>query len=107
MAIGERSYNDLLGDLVNRIDPRAFQQLIPLSSGELTMMFTDIVDSTRVKATVGDGAYFDMLDQRHHPLIRACIRESNGRELKTIGDAFLAVFGDPNDAARCAVSIQK
>jgi class 3 adenylate cyclase len=69
-----------------------------------TVLFTDIVDSTRRAAELGDGPWRDLLD-RHDALVRDELRRHDGREVKTTGDGFLATFGGPAAAIRCARAI--
>lgn len=80
---------------------------MPLTGGVITMMFTDIVDSTKIKAEIGDRRYFDDVLKRHNTLVRQCVSGHNGRELKAIGDAFLVGFSVPPNAVACAVEIQQ
>lgn len=96
-----------LKKLLGQIDPAILEQVLPLTGGVVTMMFTDIVDSTKVKAEVGDRVYFDDILRRHHELVRESVSRHNGRELKTIGDAFLVGFAVPADAMACAGEIQQ
>ncbi|MGH2580151.1 MAG: response regulator, partial [Actinomycetota bacterium] len=70
-----------------------------------TVMFSDIVSSTERAAEMGDRRWRDLLD-RHDALIRRALAQHGGREVKTIGDGFLAVFDAPARAIRCAVSIR-
>jgi class 3 adenylate cyclase len=67
-----------------------------------TVMFTDIVDSTRRAADLGDRAWRDLLG-RHDALMRRELDRYRGREVKTIGDGFLATFDGPARGIRCAV----
>lgn len=99
--------NDQLKDLLSRIDPAVLQQIMPLTGGVITMMFTDIVDSTKTKAVMGDQAYFDSVLTSHNRIVREAVSDHNGRELKTIGDAFLVGFAEPEKAVACATSIQE
>jgi class 3 adenylate cyclase len=69
-----------------------------------TVLFTDIVDSTRTAATLGDREWRRVLVQ-HYDLVRAALREWRGREVKVIGDGFLATFDGPARATRCAADI--
>jgi class 3 adenylate cyclase/pimeloyl-ACP methyl ester carboxylesterase len=72
----------------------------------LTVMFTDIVDATARAASVGDGRWRDLLSQ-HDADVRAQLRRFGGREVKTVGDGFLATFdGPPSVALRCALAIR-
>jgi class 3 adenylate cyclase len=71
----------------------------------LTVMFTDIVDSTGRAAQLGDRGWSDLLAQ-HDEMMRAEIARFAGREVKTMGDGFLITFsGSPSTALRCAQSI--
>jgi pimeloyl-ACP methyl ester carboxylesterase len=69
-----------------------------------TLLFTDIVDSTRTAAELGDRGWHDLLDE-HQALVRRDIERFRGRELATTGDGFLASFDGPARAVRCAQSI--
>jgi len=71
----------------------------------LTVMFTDIVEATARAAGLGDGRWRDLL-ARHDELIRRELARFDGREVKTVGDGFLATFdGPPSRALRCALAI--
>jgi len=69
-----------------------------------TVLFTDIVDSTRLAAEIGDRRWRDLLEE-HQELVRERLLRFEGREIKTTGDGFLAVFGGPTRAAECARAI--
>jgi class 3 adenylate cyclase len=69
-----------------------------------TVLFTDIVDSTRQAAELGDSAWRRLLE-RHDELVRRELGRWQGREVKTIGDGFLATFDGPARAVRCAKAI--
>ena len=69
-----------------------------------TVMFTDIVDSTRRAAEVGDRAWRELLGQ-HDRLVRLALEQHRGREVKTTGDGFLATFDGPARAIHCAASV--
>jgi class 3 adenylate cyclase len=66
-----------------------------------TVLFTDIVGSTRKLAEVGDARWRAMLVE-HNTALRAELDRHRGRELKTTGDGFLAVFDSTMRAVRCA-----
>jgi predicted ATPase/class 3 adenylate cyclase len=98
---------DHLKELLSGVDPEQLRQVMPLAGGGvITMMFTDIVDSTRVKHQVGDATYFAALN-RHNSAVRECIARHAGYELKTIGDSFFIAFTDPGKAVQCAAQIQQ
>ncbi|HZD80552.1 MAG TPA: response regulator [Actinomycetota bacterium] len=70
-----------------------------------TVMFSDIVSSTERAAQIGDRRWRDLLD-RHDALVRRSLARHAGREVKTTGDGFLAVFDAPARAIRCALAIR-
>jgi class 3 adenylate cyclase/pimeloyl-ACP methyl ester carboxylesterase len=69
-----------------------------------TVLFTDIAASTERAAALGDRHWRELL-QRHHVLVREQLDAYGGREVKTMGDGFLAVFDGPAKAIRCASAI--
>jgi class 3 adenylate cyclase len=69
-----------------------------------TVLFTDIVDSTRTAAELGDRRWREVLEQ-HHRAVRGALGRFNGREVKSTGDGFLATFDGPARAIRCAEAI--
>lgn len=69
-----------------------------------TVMFTDIVDSTRLAAQLGDARWLDTLD-RHNRLTRQYIQRYHGKEINTTGDGFLATFDGPTRAVTCAAHL--
>ena len=69
-----------------------------------TVLFTDIVDSTMRAAALGDQPWRDLLAE-HDRIVRACIARHRGREIKSVGDGFLALFDGPARAVRAARSI--
>lgn len=70
-----------------------------------TVLFTDIVNSTAQAAAVGDRAWGTRLE-RHDSMIRRQLERFRGREVKTMGDGFLAVFDGPARAIQCASAIR-
>jgi class 3 adenylate cyclase len=76
-----------------------------LARALLTVMFTDIVGATARAAELGDGRWRDLLAQ-HDEDVRKELDRFGGREVKTVGDGFLATFaGPPSRALRCAAAI--
>ena len=68
-----------------------------------TVMFTDIVDSTRRAAELGDQRWRGQLDE-HDALARQTIERHRGVLVKTTGDGVVATFDGPGRAIRCALS---
>jgi class 3 adenylate cyclase len=69
-----------------------------------TVLFTDIVDSTRRAAEMGDRDWHALLDA-HDAVVRSQLARFRGREVNTSGDGFLAMFDGPQRAIRCARAI--
>ena len=69
-----------------------------------TVMFTDIVDSTRRASDMGDRRWRELLE-RHDELVRRKLDYWSGREIKTMGDGFLATVDGPARAIQCAKAI--
>jgi len=71
-----------------------------------TVLFTDIVASTEAAARLGDRRWRDLLE-RHDAIVRRQLAVHRGREVKTMGDGFLATFDGPARAIRCATAIEE
>jgi class 3 adenylate cyclase/tetratricopeptide (TPR) repeat protein len=81
----------------------------------LTIVFTDVVESSATKRDVSlgrdnrerDHAYLETVQTRHFNLVRASCEAHSGKEVSTMGDAFYLTFEDPVEAVRCAADIQR
>src|SRR5438094_845071 len=69
-----------------------------------TVLFTDIVGSTQRAGELGDAAWTDVL-QAHHARVRDELARFGGREMRTTGDGFFALFDGPARAIRCALAL--
>jgi len=69
-----------------------------------TVLFTDVVDSTKRAAEFGDLRWKELL-ARHDAAVRAMLARYRGNEVKTMGDGFLATFDGPARAVKCAQGI--
>ena len=69
-----------------------------------TVLFTDIVGSTRRLAELGDARWADLLAQ-HDDLARREIERHRGRYIDSTGDGMLAIFDGPARAIRCAQAL--
>jgi class 3 adenylate cyclase len=70
-----------------------------------TLLFTDIVGSTELAARLGDGAWRELLG-RHDREVRNVLDRHRGREVKTTGDGFLALFDGAGRAVRAAIDVR-
>ena len=77
-----------------------------ISVGSLTILFTDLVDSTRMYREIGDAPAFGVV-MSHFDVLREVIREEDGAIVKTIGDAVMAVFKRPVSAVRAVHEAQR
>jgi pimeloyl-ACP methyl ester carboxylesterase/class 3 adenylate cyclase len=66
-----------------------------------TVLFTDIVGSTKLAAEVGDRSWREVLEAQR-ALVRRELDRFHGREIDTAGDGFFAAFDGPARAVRCA-----
>jgi class 3 adenylate cyclase len=71
----------------------------------VSVMFTDVVDSTRLTKVIGDEDWI-RLRARYRDLLRSCYQANRGQEVSSQGDGFLARFPTPAEAVRCAAQIQ-
>jgi class 3 adenylate cyclase len=93
----------------------SFQEIAQFLTGEqsdvpddrilATVLFTDIVDSTRRASEIGDREWHSLLDA-HDVIVRAQLARFRGREVNSTGDGFLAMFDGPQRAIRCAMAIR-
>lgn len=56
-----------------------------------TVLFIDLVESTRQLATVGDRGWADLM-QRHHAIVRELLKTYRGQEMDTAGDGFFSTL---------------
>jgi class 3 adenylate cyclase len=85
----------LLGTHVPRASPREL----------VTIMFTDLVDSTATASDLGDSRWREVLD-RHDSQTVAGIERRGGRPLKNLGDGYLVQFDGPAAAIRAAQELR-
>jgi class 3 adenylate cyclase len=92
----------VLIDFAGNIDalglPREHERMVT------TLLMTDIVDSTRAAARLGDAAWKQVLSD-HNRLVRAQLLRFGGSEVNTTGDGFLATFRSAVAGLRCAAAI--
>ena len=76
-----------------------------LPTGTVTFLFTDIEGSTQLMQALGDD--YVQAQVQHHAILREAFRSGDGRELRTEGDSFFAVFESAIDACRSAAQAQR
>ncbi len=70
-----------------------------ISIGSVTLMFTDLRDSTRMYRLIGDASAFGRV-REHFDVLEKAIAEEGGAIVKTMGDAVMATFRHPIDALK-------
>jgi class 3 adenylate cyclase len=70
-----------------------------------TVLFTDIVDSTRLASRLGDRRWRELLNT-HDDVARQLVEEFNGRIVHTTGDGILATFDGPGRGIGCAAALR-
>jgi class 3 adenylate cyclase len=74
--------------------------------GTITMVFTDIVDSTDLVHQLADRRWLEVLG-RHDAIIRGLVAHFHGTEVKAQGDGFLLTFPSARHALLFAISVQR
>lgn len=77
-----------------------------ISVGTLTVLFTDLKDSTRMYREIGDATAFGRV-MNHFDILKQAIADEDGALVKTIGDAVMAVFRCPAGAVRAMLRAQR
>src|SRR5262245_42988570 len=75
-------------------------------STPVTLLFTDLVNSTELLQRVGDERA-QRIFQAHHRLLKDTVAAHGGQEVKWLGDGLMTVFASPADAVRGAVAMQQ
>ncbi|WP_409190405.1 adenylate/guanylate cyclase domain-containing protein [Bradyrhizobium sp. RDM4] len=103
-AVAAGDVEALLGDIEEFVT--GHRNNLPDESERIlaTVLFSDIVDSTRTVAEKGDAAWRKVLDS-HDQLSLELVQRHRGRLIKSTGDGFLAIFDGPGRAVRCALAM--
>jgi class 3 adenylate cyclase len=80
--------------------------LIRSSKKHVTILFTDIEDSTKYWDKFGDVQGRLMVD-RHNRLLFPVVQKFKGTIIKTIGDSIMAAFSKPDQAIKAAIAMQQ
>jgi class 3 adenylate cyclase len=98
---------DVVAAAVSSEDPDLLSLFPEAEAGStVTILFTDIVDSTRGAERIGDRRWLEVL-RAHNAVIRAELRRHQGVEVKARGDGFMLAFASARRAVQCAVAIQR
>ena len=84
----------------------AFGGLVLANTQTVTVVFTDLVDSTATAERLGPQAADD-LRQTHFRLLRGAVRGSGGTEVKNLGDGLMITYSSPSRALAGAVGMQQ
>ena len=96
-----------LGALVDSLDSSSGESIGAAShSGTVTLLFTDVGDSTRIAASIGDTAWSLLIGQ-HLERISETVTLHRGTVVKTLGDGAMAAFPSVSDALTCAVDLHR
>ncbi|MCP3872258.1 MAG: adenylate/guanylate cyclase domain-containing protein [Desulfobacteraceae bacterium] len=98
-----RDSNSIAGNRSNAIQDDSLNELTPRRT-LAAIMLTDMVGFSK-DMEKHEGATYEKL-LRHNEIIRKEIASNNGKEIKTIGDAFLVKYSSAVDAVRSAINIQ-
>jgi eukaryotic-like serine/threonine-protein kinase len=74
--------------------------------GTVTILFTDIENSTALNERLGDRRWLEVL-RAHNSVVRHCIGEHGGYEVKSQGDGFMIAYPSARRGLECAVAMQR
>jgi class 3 adenylate cyclase len=114
LALKLRAQGVASGDIYTSIDAvaRAVERerpqitMHPAPDGTVTIMFSDIEDSTVLTERLGDQVWQNLL-RKHNTLIREQLQAHEGYEVKTMGDGFMVAFQSAKKGLDCAIAIQR
>lgn len=79
---------------------------VAADDGTVTILFSDIEDSTALNEELGDRAWLRVLGA-HDSIVRSRVDANGGQIVKSQGDGFMVAFGEPDEAVRCAIETQR
>ena len=85
---------------------RAGDVAVLAQDGTITLLFSDIQDSTRRNVELGDEQWLEVLHE-HDRLVRRVVGRYRGTVVKSQGDGYMVAFTDPRQAVACAVALQR
>jgi class 3 adenylate cyclase len=103
-GVWARNCDSLVGDIEEFVTGRREAAVEDVDRVLATVLFTDIVDSTRKASEYGDRRWRELLD-RHDRFAAQSVEKHRGRLVKKTGDGILATFEGPGRAVRCALAL--
>lgn len=97
------SFEDLAG-WAEEAEPELRQ--LAARDGTVTILFSDIEESTALNEQLGDKAWLKVLGA-HDQIVRRCVAGHGGHVVKSQGDGFMVAFAVPQEAIRSAIGIQR
>src|SRR2546425_1803322 len=99
-----------LGQPINAAAPLTAETIIGSlavgqTEGTVTIMFTDVEESTRLLSTRGFTASHEIM-RAYETIIDERVAEHSGRRIKGLGDGFMISFGSARHGVECALDIQ-
>ena len=100
-----------LGQPINAAAPLTAETIIGSlavgqTEGTVTIMFTDVEESTRLLSTRGFTASHEIM-RAYETIIDERVAEHSGRRIKGLGDGFMISFGSARHGVECAIDIQR
>ncbi len=96
-----------LASLVGSLDEQAAESVVSASmNGTVTLMFTDIEDSTRISERLGDAVWSDLISD-HFAGLNDAVGSFGGTVIKTLGDGAMVGFPAAREALSAAVEVQR
>ena len=92
-------FRDLFSNEVLRVDEE-------ISVGSMTLMFTDLRNSTKMYREIGDAPAFGRV-REHFEILEQAVAKEEGAIVKTMGDAVMAAFRKPVSAVRAIWDVQR
>ena len=91
---------------IHEPEQKAGQPGAERDAGHRAILFTDIVGSTEMTSRLGDRMAAELV-RAHDAIVRRCLAQCEGREVKHTGDGIMASFVSTHAAVGCAMSIQR
>lgn len=109
--VRDSGFSGLLASTIEELqawaaDERADIVTMAAADGTVTLLFSDIEDSTAINDRLGDSTWVKVLTA-HDRLLRRRIEQYRGQVVKTAGDGFMVAFRDPEAGCRAATAIQR